>query len=178
MRSSRRITRTSRRVRRTDANVFRCGHGFDAHRLETGRPFVLGGVTIPFERGPLGHSDGDALAHAVADALLGACALGDVGQHFPAGDPRWAGAESLQFVATAATMVRAAGYEPVNVDATIVVDAPRLGAHLAAMRARLAAAIDVDATAVSVKAKSSEGMGYTGDGTGIAVYAVASVMRR
>jgi 2-C-methyl-D-erythritol 2,4-cyclodiphosphate synthase len=178
MRSSQRITRTSQRVRRTEATVFRSGHGFDAHRLETGRPFVLGGVTIPFERGPLGHSDGDALAHAVADALLGACALGDVGQHFPAGDPRWAGAESLQFVAAAATMVRAAGYEPVNVDATIVVDAPRLGAHLAAMRARLAAAIAVDVTAVSVKAKSSEGMGYTGDGTGIAVYAVASVMRR
>jgi 2-C-methyl-D-erythritol 2,4-cyclodiphosphate synthase len=158
--------------------VFRSGHGFDAHRLETGRPFVLGGVTIPFERGPLGHSDGDPLAHAVADALLGACALGDVGEHFPASDPRWKGADSMQFVAAAATMVRAAGYEPVNVDATIVVDAPRLGAHLAAMRAHLAAAIDTDAAAISVKAKSSEGMGYTGDGTGIAVFAVASVMRR
>jgi 2-C-methyl-D-erythritol 2,4-cyclodiphosphate synthase len=178
MRSSRRITRTSHRVRRTNATVFRSGHGFDAHRLETGRPFVLGGVTIPFERGPLGHSDGDPLAHAVADALLGACALGDIGEHFPAADPRWAGADSLQFVAAAATMVRAAGYEPVNVDATIVVDAPRLGAHLAAMRARLAAAIETDATTISVKAKSSEGMGYTGDGTGIAVFAVASVMRR
>ncbi len=158
--------------------MYRFGHGFDAHRLVEGRPFVLGGVTVPFERGPLGHSDGDALCHSVADALLGACALGDVGRHYPAGDPRWAGAESLGFVAGAATMVRAAGYEPVNVDATIVVDAPRLGPHVDAMRARIAEAIGIDMTAVSIKAKSSEGMGYTGDGTGIAVYAVASVARR
>jgi 2-C-methyl-D-erythritol 2,4-cyclodiphosphate synthase len=157
--------------------VFRCGHGFDAHRLVEGRRFVLGGVTVPSDRGPLGHSDGDALAHAVADALLGACALGDIGRHFPAGDERWAGAESLQFVSAAATMVRAAGYEPVNVDATVVLDAPRIGQYVDLMRDRLAEAIGIDPSSVGVKAKSSEGMGYTGDGTGLAAYAVSSVRR-
>ena len=99
---------------------FRVGHGFDAHRLVTGRPLVLGGVAVPFERGPLGHSDADALAHAVADAVLGACALGDLGKHFPDSDPEWAGADSLSFVKAVATLARQAGYEPNNVDATVV----------------------------------------------------------
>jgi 2-C-methyl-D-erythritol 2,4-cyclodiphosphate synthase len=155
--------------------LYRCGHGFDAHRLVDGRRFVLGGVTIPAERGPLGHSDGDALAHAVADAILGACALGDLGEHFPADDPRWAGADSVRLLAAVATMVRAAGYEPVNVDATVVVEAPRLSPHLGEMRRHLADALGIEPAAVSVKAKTSEGMGYTGDGSGLAAYAVASV---
>lgn len=133
---------------------------------------------MPFERGPLGHSDGDVLAHAVADAILGACALGDLGGHFPDTDPRWAGADSLRLLASVATMARDAGYEPVNVDATVVVEAPKLAPHLDEMRRRLAVALRLEANAVNVKAKTSEGMGYTGDGTGIAAYAVASVRSR
>jgi len=155
----------------------RVGHGFDAHRLAEGRPFVLGGVRIPFERGPLGHSDGDALAHAIADALLGACSLGDLGRYFPASDPQWKDADSLRLLETCARMVREAGYDVVNVDATVVIEAPKLAPHLDAIRARLAEALRIDLGSVSVKAKTSEGMGYTGDGTGIAAYAVAALER-
>ncbi len=153
----------------------RVGHGFDAHRLVEGRPFVLGGVTIPFERGPLGHSDGDALAHAVSDAVLGACALGEIGRHFKDSDPRWRGADSMVLLAACGTMAATAGFAIRSVDATAVVQAPRLAPFLDAMRDRIAAALDLPATAVSVKAKTSEGMGYTGDGSGIAAYAVAVV---
>lgn len=155
----------------------RVGHGFDAHRLAAGRPFVLGGVRVPHETGPLGHSDGDALAHAVADAVLGACALGDLGRHFPDSDPKWKDADSLVLLSAVTALARAAGYAPSNVDATVVVQAPRLAPHLDAMRDRLAGALGLDLDAVSVKAKTSEGMGYTGDGTGVAAYAVASVRR-
>jgi 2-C-methyl-D-erythritol 2,4-cyclodiphosphate synthase len=155
----------------------RVGHGFDAHRLVDGRPFVLGGLTIPFERGPLGHSDADVLLHALSDALLGACALGDLGQHFPASDPQWKGADSARLLEACVRMVREAGWEPSNVDATVVVERPKLAAHLAAMRERIAAVLRIEIAAVSVKAKTSEGMGYTGDGTGIAAYAVATLAR-
>ncbi|MGP6156951.1 MAG: 2-C-methyl-D-erythritol 2,4-cyclodiphosphate synthase [Vulcanimicrobiaceae bacterium] len=159
------------------APPFRLGHGFDAHRLVEGRPFILGGVTVPFERGPLGHSDGDTLAHALSDALLGAAALGDLGQHFPDSDQRWKGADSMRLLAACAGMVRDAGYELGNVDATIVVQAPKLAPHLSAIRARVAETLRIEPDAVSVKAKTSEGMGYTGDGTGIAAYAVALLTR-
>ncbi len=155
----------------------RVGHGFDAHRLVAGRPFILGGVRIPFERGPLGHSDGDALAHALADAILGACNLGDLGRHFPDSDPQWKGADSLRLLEACARMAREAGYELVNVDATVVVEAPKLAPHLDAIRARLAETLRIDSSSVSVKAKTSEGMGYTGDGSGIAAYAVAALER-
>ena len=155
----------------------RVGHGFDAHRLVVGRPFILGGVRIPFERGPLGHSDGDALAHALADAILGACNLGDLGRHFPDNDPQWKDADSLRLLEACARMAREAGYELVNVDATIVVEAPKLAPHLDAMRTRLAETLRIDSSSVSVKAKTSEGMGYTGDGSGIAAYAVAALER-
>jgi 2-C-methyl-D-erythritol 2,4-cyclodiphosphate synthase len=155
----------------------RVGHGFDAHRLIEGRPFILGGIHIPFERGPLGHSDADVLAHAVSDALLGACALGDLGMHFPDSDERWKGADSLRLLAACARMVRDKGYEIGNVDATVVVQAPKLVPHLSRMRERIAETLGVELDAVSVKAKTSEGMGYTGDGSGIAAYAVACVMR-
>jgi len=159
------------------SGAMRVGHGFDAHRLVEGRPFVLGGVRIPFERGPLGHSDGDALAHALADAILGACALGDLGAHFPDTDPRWKDADSLELLAACAELARGAGYAIGNVDVTVVVQAPRLAPHLAAIRSRLAETLRIDPANVSVKAKSSEGMGYTGDGTGIAAYAVALLER-
>ncbi len=155
----------------------RVGHGFDAHRLVEDRPFILGGVTIPFERGPLGHSDADALAHALGDALLGACALGDLGAHFSDSDPHWKGADSMLLLQTCADMVRERGYAIGNVDATVVVQAPKLAPHLEAIRARLAEVLRIEIDAVSVKAKTSEGMGYTGDGTGIAAYAVAALTR-
>ena len=158
-------------------SALRVGHGFDAHRLVENRPFVLGGVTIPFERGALGHSDADALAHALCDALLGACALGDLGAHFPDSDPRWKGADSMLLVRACADMVRERGYDIGNVDATVVVQAPKLAPHLAAIRARLAEVLRIEIDAISVKAKTSEGMGYTGDGTGIAAYAVAALTR-
>lgn len=155
----------------------RVGHGFDAHRLAAGRPFILGGVTIPYERGPLGHSDADVLAHALADAILGACALGDLGRHFPDSDARWKDADSMRLLEACVAMARERGFEPENVDVTVVVQEPKLAPHLDAVRDRVAAALRIEVGAVSVKAKTSEGMGYTGDGTGIAAYAVAALVR-
>ena len=151
----------------------RIGHGFDAHRLVEGRPFVVGGVTIPFERGPLGHSDGDVLAHAISDALLGACALGDLGRHFPDSDPQWKGADSLRLLAAVHEMIVRRGWTIVNVDSTVIVQAPKLAPHIGAMRDALAETLAIDVELISVKAKTSEGMGYTGDGSGIAAHAVA-----
>jgi len=153
------------------------GHGFDAHRFAEGRPFVLGGVTIPYERGPLGHSDADVLAHAMSDAILGACALGDLGRHFPDSDDRWKGADSMHLLAACVAMARERGYDVANVDATVVVQAPKLAPHLDAIRTKVASVLRLDVEDVSVKAKTSEGMGYTGDGTGIAAYAVATLVR-
>ncbi len=153
----------------------RAGHGFDAHRLVAGRKLILGGVEIPSEVGALGHSDADVLAHAVSDALLGAAALGDLGGRFPDSDSRFEGADSMALLASCAAALRAAGYRVVNVDATIVLQQPRLASHVPAMRANIARVLGLALDRVSVKAKTSEGMGYTGDGTGIAAYAVASV---
>jgi 2-C-methyl-D-erythritol 2,4-cyclodiphosphate synthase len=155
--------------------VTRVGHGFDAHRLVAGRRLVLGGVEIPFERGPLGHSDADVLAHAVADALLGGAALGDLGGRFPDSDVRWKDADSMQLLSSCAQAIGEAGFRVENVDATIVVDRPKLAPHTAAMRANVATALGVSLDRVSVKAKSSEGLGYTGDGSGIVAYAVAAL---
>jgi len=151
----------------------RVGHGFDAHKLVDGRELILGGVRVPYERGALGHSDADVLAHALADAILGAAALGDLGGRFPDSDARWKDADSMQLLARCADDVSDAGFRVINVDATIVVDRPKLAPFIAAMRENVAARLSLDVDAVSVKAKTSEGMGYTGDGTGIAVYAVA-----
>jgi len=151
----------------------RIGHGFDAHRLVEGRALILGGIRIPFERGALGHSDGDALAHAIADALLGAAALEDLGSRFPDTDARWKDADSMVLLAECAKAVRGAGFAIVNLDATIVVERPKLAPFIRRMRENIAACLAADASCVGVKAKSSEGMGYTGDGTGVAVHAVA-----
>jgi len=156
----------------------RVGHGFDAHRLVEGRPLVLGGVRIPSERGALGHSDGDALAHALADALLGAAALPDLGSRFPSSDAGWKDADSMELLAQCAAAVRDAGFTIVNVDATIVVERPKLLAFVAPMRARVAARLELPLDAVGVKAKTSDGMGYTGDGGGLAVHAVALLLVR
>lgn len=156
----------------------RVGHGFDAHRFADGRRLILGGVEISGERGLLGHSDADALAHAVADALLGAAALGDMGQHFPDSDATWKDADSMALLARCVELVERAAFAVENIDATIVVDRPKLAAHLGAMRARLSDVLKIAVTQVSVKAKTSEGMGYTGDGTGLSVHAVACLRPR
>jgi 2-C-methyl-D-erythritol 2,4-cyclodiphosphate synthase len=153
----------------------RVGQGFDAHRLVEDRALVLGGVEIPFERGALGHSDADVLAHALCDALLGAAALGDVGGRFPDTDPRWKDADSMELLASCAREVRAAGWQIGNVDATIVVERPKLAPFVEQIRANVAARLQIEPACVSVKAKTSEGMGYTGDGRGIAVYAIAAL---
>lgn len=153
--------------------MMRVGHGFDAHRLVEGRPFIVGGVTIPFGRGPLGHSDGDTLTHAICDALLGAAALGDLGAHFPDTDPQWKGADSLTLLAAVHEQLVRHGWTIANIDATVVVQAPKLAPHITEMRDALAETLTLDIAKISVKAKTSEGMGYTGDGSGIAAYAVA-----
>ena len=155
--------------------MMRAGHGFDAHRLVEGRALVLGGVRVPFERGALGHSDADVLAHALADALLGAAALGDLGGRFPDTDPQWKDADSMELLAACAAELRANRFEIYSVDATIVVDRPKLAPFVAQMRANVAARLGVAIERVSVKAKTSEGMGYTGDGSGIAAFAVAAI---
>jgi 2-C-methyl-D-erythritol 2,4-cyclodiphosphate synthase len=151
---------------------YRVGHGFDAHRLVEGRPFVLGGVRIEHPSGPLGHSDADVLCHAISDALLGACALGDLGAHFPDTDPQWKGADSTRLLAACHELAVRHGWTIANIDATVVVQAPRLAQHVPRMREVLADVLGLAVERISVKAKTSEGMGYTGDGSGIAAYAV------
>lgn len=160
------------------ASDVRVGFGVDFHRFAAGRRLVLGGVEIPHEKGLLGHSDADVLAHAVADALLGAAAMGDIGRHFPPDDPRYEGAASLALLAEVAALLRAAGWAPENVDATVVAESPRLAPHVAEMRERLAAAIGVAVDRVSVKATTPEGLGALGRGEGVAAQAVALVARR
>jgi 2-C-methyl-D-erythritol 2,4-cyclodiphosphate synthase len=151
------------------------GIGFDAHRFAAGRRLVLGGVEIPCERGLLGHSDADALCHAVADALLGSVAAGDIGMHFPDTDARWKDASSLDLLRRCADVVRAEGVEPWSVDATVLAEKPRLAPHVPRMRENMAAALGLDASRVSVKATTVEGMGALGRGEGIAAMAVVTV---
>ncbi len=151
----------------------RTGIGYDIHPFEQGRPLVLGGVTIAHEAGLAGHSDADVLAHALIDALLGAAALGDIGRHFPPDDPSYRDANSLDLLRRAVELVARAGYRTVNVDATVIAEAPKLSPHIDAMRAVLAGALGLDVGAVSVKATSSERLGPVGRGEGIAALAVA-----
>lgn len=151
----------------------RVGQGYDVHPFEAGRKLVLGGVTFEGEDGLAGHSDGDALTHAVIDALLGAAALGDVGMHFPSSDPRLHGVDSIELLKQVVKLVTAAGYTIVNVDATVVAERPRVAPHVAEMRQRLALALGVKPSQVSVKATTSDGLGAVGRGEGIAVQAVA-----
>jgi 2-C-methyl-D-erythritol 2,4-cyclodiphosphate synthase len=156
---------------------FRIGEGWDTHQLHAGRPLVLGGVTIPHTMGLLGHSDADALCHAITDALLGAAALGDIGRHFPDTDDAFKGANSIVLLAEAAKRVRAAGWEPVNIDSTIVAQAPRMAPHIGAMCARIAEALSLDVGQVNVKAKTAEKMGPVGEGLAIETRAVCLVQR-
>jgi 2-C-methyl-D-erythritol 2,4-cyclodiphosphate synthase len=156
----------------------RIGEGWDVHALEAGRPLVLGGVTIPHPAGLAGHSDADALLHAITDAILGGAALGDIGRHFPDTDPAFAGADSHALLAEAARRVRAAGFEIVNVDSTIVAQAPKMAPHIGAMRERIAAALSIDVERVNVKAKTAEKMGPVGEGRAIETRAVALLQLR
>lgn len=153
--------------------AMRIGHGYDVHKLVEGRDLILGGVKIPYEKGLLGHSDADVLTHAVMDALLGAAALGDIGKHFPDTDPAYKGADSLALARRVAALLAQKGWKPVNVDATILCQAPKLAPHIPAMAQNLAAALGMEAGAVSVKATTEEHLGFTGEGLGIAAHAVA-----
>ncbi|MBW3627789.1 MAG: 2-C-methyl-D-erythritol 2,4-cyclodiphosphate synthase [Gemmatimonadetes bacterium] len=153
----------------------RIGHGYDSHRFLEGRRLVLGGVEIPSARGLTGHSDADAVAHAVTDALLGAAGLGDIGQHFPPGDAEWKDADSMVLLARVVHLLETENYQVVNVDVTVVAEEPRIGPHAGAMRARVAAVLGIGSASVSIKGKSNEGMGWIGRGEGIAVFAVAAI---
>jgi 2-C-methyl-D-erythritol 4-phosphate cytidylyltransferase/2-C-methyl-D-erythritol 2,4-cyclodiphosphate synthase len=163
---------------RMNTSPLRIGEGWDTHALVAGRPLVLGGVTIPHTHGLLGHSDADALLHAITDALLGAAALGDIGRHFPDSDAAFAGADSAVLLAEAVRRVRAAGCEVVNVDSTIVAQAPKMAPHIGAMRERIAAVLGIDAACVNVKAKTAEKMGPVGEGRAIETRAVCLLQRR
>ena len=155
--------------------TFRIGQGYDVHRLVQGRPLILGGEAIPFERGLQGFSDADVVLHALADALLGAVALGDLGHHFPPTDPRWEGADSVDLLRRVVELVREDGAKIVNCDVTVLAERPRLAEHVEAMRRRIAHVLEVSPNQVSVKATTSEGLGPIGRGEGIAALAVALV---
>ena len=150
----------------------RIGHGYDVHRLTEGRPLIVGGITVPSEVGLDGHSDADVLTHAIIDSLLGAAALGDIGALFPDTDAEWKGADSIRLLEAVVTRIEDAGLEVVNVDATVVLQRPKLRPHIDAMRERLAAALGLEVGRVSVKATTGEGMGWIGSGEGAAAHAV------
>jgi 2-C-methyl-D-erythritol 4-phosphate cytidylyltransferase/2-C-methyl-D-erythritol 2,4-cyclodiphosphate synthase len=156
----------------------RIGEGWDTHALVAGRPLILGGVTIAHSHGLAGHSDADALAHAITDALLGAAAQGDIGHHFPDTDPAFEGADSMRLLADAAQCVREAGFEIANIDSTIIAQAPKLAPHIGAMRARLAAVLGIGVESVNVKAKTAEKMGPVGEGRAIEARAVCLLQPR
>ena len=155
----------------------RVGMGIDFHRLVPGRKLVLGGVEIPFELGLAGHSDADALLHAICDALLGAAALGDIGQHFPPGDPRFKDISSLLVLGKVRGLLAEAGYFPMQLDAAVIAERPKLAPYIPEMRGRIAEALGLPTGAVSVKATTSEGMGPIGQGKGIAAWAVALIRK-
>lgn len=157
--------------------TLRIGEGWDVHALVPGRKLVLGGVEIPFERGLLGHSDADALLHAITDAMLGAAGLGDIGRHFPDTDAAWKGADSIALLSRAATLVRSAGYMLVNADVVVIAQRPKLVPHVEAIRANLAHALGADPSQISVKGKTNEGVDSMGAGESIAVHAVALLAR-
>lgn len=153
----------------------RFGMGYDVHRLVEGRKLILGGVEIPWEKGLLGHSDADVLLHAIADALLGAAALGDIGRHFPDTDERFKGADSMKLLAEVVRLVREKGYRVGNVDATIVTQAPKLAPYIEEMTENIARVLGVGKDQVNVKATTEERLGFTGSGEGMSAYAVAGI---
>lgn len=151
----------------------RIGQGWDIHQMVEGRPLILGGLTIPFEKGPLGHSDGDVLIHAVIDAMLGALSLGDIGQHFPPADERYKGANSLDMLAQVKGLVAQEGYTIGNIDSTIILEKPKLAPHLESMRKILAQVLNCQVSQISIKAKTHEGLDELGKGNAVACQAVA-----
>ena len=153
----------------------RIGTGYDVHKLVEGRKLILGGVEIPYEKGLLGHSDADVLLHAIMDALLGAAALGDIGQHFPDTDPEYEGADSLKLLAEVGKILRDAGYQIGNIDATVIAQRPKLMSYLPEMRQNVAGALGIDVSQVSIKATTEEHLGFTGRGEGISTQAVALI---
>lgn len=153
----------------------RVGIGYDSHRFAPGRPLILGGVTIPHSLGLTGHSDADAVCHALTDAILGAAGLGDIGQMFPDTDPRWKGADSVKLLTQANLAVVEAGYHFGQADITVIAEAPRMAPHIAGMQQRLADALVVSPSTISIKAKTNEGMGWIGRGEGVAAIAVATL---
>src|SRR5579871_6064121 len=157
--------------------TFRVGSGYDVHALTPGLPLILGGITIPYASGLAGHSDGDAAMHAVVDALLGAAALGDIGQHFPSSDDRWRNQPSRVFLDYTRHLLAQHGWRMNNIDATIVAERPRLSPYISAMRTRLAEHLHLTVEQVSIKATTTDGLGFTGRGEGIACYAVALIER-
>ncbi len=157
--------------------ALRVGEGWDTHRLVAGRPLILGGVTIPHTHGLLGHSDADALAHAITDALLGAAGLGDIGRHYPDTDPAFKGADSMHLLADVAARVRAQGWQIVNIDSTVVAQAPKLAPHIDAMRARLAQVLGLDPMVINVKAKTAEKLGPVGELQSIEARAVTLLVQ-
>lgn len=166
------------RPEQKEEHKMRIGHGYDVHRLVEGRKLILGGVEVPFEKGLLGHSDADVLAHAVMDAVLGAAALGDIGQHFPDNDPVYSGADSLKLARRVAEILKEHGFRIENIDATLLCQRPKLAPHIPAMRRNLADAFGLPVDAVSVKATTEEHLGFTGEGLGIAAHAVALIKAR
>jgi len=155
----------------------RIGHGYDVHRLVPDRSLVIGGVTIPYEKGLLGHSDADVLLHAICDALLGALALGDIGKHFPDSDPEYKNIDSRILLSRTALLIREKGWQIGNIDATVVAQAPRLSSYIPKMRETVASTLDIELDAISIKATTEEHLGFTGEGLGIAAHAVCLLFR-
>lgn len=156
----------------------RVGHGYDVHRLVEGRPLILGGVTIPHEKGLLGHSDADVLTHAAMDALLGARALGDIGKHFPDTSDEWKGADSLKLAERVRDVVCSDGWSIGNLDVTVIAQAPKLAPHISTMRQKLADTLAIDVDRVSIKATTEEHLGFTGEKLGISAHAVCLLLRK
>lgn len=153
----------------------RIGIGYDSHRFAEGRKLILGGVEIPHDKGLSGHSDADAIAHAITDGMLGAAALGDIGTHFPPSDAQWRDADSLDLLRRASVLLEECGYQVINVDVTVICETPRIGPHVAAMREKLAGTLGIGVKHVSVKGKTNEGMGWIGRGEGIATIATVLI---
>jgi 2-C-methyl-D-erythritol 2,4-cyclodiphosphate synthase len=153
----------------------RAGIGYDLHRLAEGRKLILGGIEVPFHKGPVGHSDGDALAHAICDALLGAGGLGDIGTHFPDSDPKWKDVSSLRFLERACELLKQQGLRIVHLDAIVITEKPKLGPHFPAMREALAKSMGISASAINLKAKTNEGVDAIGRGEAIAAQAIVTL---
>ena len=156
----------------------RIGSGYDVHKLAEGRDCIIGGVKIPYEKGLLGHSDADVLLHAIADALLGAAALGDIGKHFPDNDPQYKGADSRKLLSRVLGLILAEGYCIINIDATIIAQKPKMAPHIDEMRKNIAETLQIDLKQINVKATTEEGLGFTGAGLGIAASAVCLLEER